>query len=79
MAHAKLCVQRKKINERQTKQLAHYSEKLLALMKTVGFLETLGPVACSAAPGPSKSFTEKKSVRKLCKVVSIMSDIVIYK
>ena len=54
----------KKINERQTKQLADYFEKLLALMKTVGFLETLGPVACSAAPGPSKSFTEKKSARE---------------
>jgi len=58
------CVYREKIKERQTKQLAHNFEKLLALMKTVRFLKTLGPVACSAAPGLSKSFTEKKSVRE---------------
>jgi len=42
----------KEIKERQAKQLAHHFEKLLALMKTVRFLEILGSIACSARQTP---------------------------
>jgi len=42
----------KEIKERQAKQLGRHFEKLLALMKTVRFLEILGSIACSARQAP---------------------------